>query len=68
MHGEEPQPAELIVDDWLRCRDYLRGIDLFNHGYYWEAHEVWEGLWHTAGHRGRSRTSSKDSSSWPQPA
>ncbi|WP_292396668.1 DUF309 domain-containing protein, partial [Mesorhizobium sp.] len=23
-------------------------IDLFNHGYYWEAHEAWEPLWHTA--------------------
>ena len=20
--------------------------DLFNNGYYWEAHEAWEGLWH----------------------
>lgn len=25
--------------------EYLYGIDLFNYGYYWEAHEVWEGLW-----------------------
>ncbi len=24
---------------------WLWGLDLFNHGYYWEAHEVWEGLW-----------------------
>ncbi|MDP2779944.1 DUF309 domain-containing protein [Devosia sp.] len=21
------------------------GIDLFNHGYYWEAHEAWEPIW-----------------------
>src|SRR5207248_11542283 len=28
------------------------GIDLFNHGYYWEAHEVWEGLWHACGRAG----------------
>jgi hypothetical protein len=21
------------------------GIDLFNYGYYWEAHEAWEDLW-----------------------
>ena len=26
---------------------FLLGVDLFNHGYYWEAHEVWEGLWRT---------------------
>ena len=25
--------------------DWLYGIDLFNHGYFWEAHEAWEGLW-----------------------
>jgi predicted metal-dependent hydrolase len=31
---------------------YLRGIDFFNHGYYWEAHEAWENLWHAAGRRG----------------
>lgn len=26
------------------AHDY--GVDLFHHGYYWEAHEVWETLWH----------------------
>jgi predicted metal-dependent hydrolase len=30
----------------------LRGIDLFNHGYYWEAHEEWEGLWQVCGKQG----------------
>lgn len=25
--------------------EYLRGLDLFNNGYYWEAHEEWEGVW-----------------------
>jgi predicted metal-dependent hydrolase len=29
-------------------------MDLFNHGYYWEAHEVWEGLWHACGRRGEA--------------
>jgi hypothetical protein len=33
--------------------DYLHGIDLFNHAYYWEAHEVWETLWR-ATERGRA--------------
>jgi hypothetical protein len=32
----------------------LYGLDLFNHGYYWEAHEAWEGLWHACGRRGRT--------------
>ncbi len=31
---------------------WLRGVDLFNHGYYWEAHEVWEGTWKACGKRG----------------
>ena len=24
-------------------------LDLFNHGYYWEAHEEWERLWRVSG-------------------
>lgn len=31
---------------------YLRGIDLFNHGFYWESHEAWEAVWISAGRRG----------------
>ena len=26
----------------------LWGMDLFNQGYYWEAHEAWEALWRAA--------------------
>lgn len=37
---------------WVDCRPYLHGIDLFNHGYYWESHEVWESVWNAAGRRG----------------
>jgi hypothetical protein len=47
---ELPPPLELTR--WQESRDYLHGIDLFNHGYYWEAHEVWEGLWRAAGRTG----------------
>jgi predicted metal-dependent hydrolase len=32
--------------------DFAYGVDLFNHGYYWEAHEAWERLWHAAGRSG----------------
>jgi hypothetical protein len=45
-------PPPLDPARWPDSRAYLRGIDLFNHGYYWEAHEAWEGLWHAAGRRG----------------
>ncbi len=31
---------------------FRRGVELFNAGYYWEAHEVWEGLWHAFGRTG----------------
>jgi len=31
---------------------YRFAIDLFNRGYYWEAHEAWEALWHAAGRSG----------------
>jgi predicted metal-dependent hydrolase len=27
-------------------------VDLFNAGYYWEAHEAWEGCWHAVGRSG----------------
>ena len=45
-------PPPLDPADWQASRAYLRGIDLFNHGYYWEAHEVWEGLWNACGRLG----------------
>jgi hypothetical protein len=47
-----PTPIPLHVEHWADNADYLFGIDLFNHGYYWEAHEVWEGLWHACGRAG----------------
>jgi hypothetical protein len=30
----------------------LYALDLFNAGFYWEAHEVWEGFWHAFGRKG----------------
>src|SRR5262249_44888285 len=51
-NAPRPRPAPPDPDDWAACRDYLYGVDLFNRGYYWEAHEVWEGLWHACGRRG----------------
>jgi predicted metal-dependent hydrolase len=28
----------------------LYGIDLYNYAYWWECHEIFEGLWNAAGH------------------
>ena len=51
--SREPEAAAAIVgDDWPRSAEYLRGVVLFNAGYYWEAHECWEALWHAHGRRG----------------
>src|SRR6516165_5519584 len=51
--GAKPErPAAPDPARWRECRAYLRGLDLFNHGYYWEAHEAWEGLWLAAGRAG----------------
>lgn len=38
---ELPLENHPLVED--RC--LLRGIDLFNHGFFYEAHEAWEHLW-----------------------
>ena len=42
---EAGTPTNLDLRDWESCNNYRRGIQLFNHGYYWEAHEAWEGIW-----------------------
>ncbi|MBW9052862.1 DUF309 domain-containing protein [Rhizobium mesosinicum] len=40
----EPEP----VLPTLNSDEFAWGADLFNHGYYWEAHEAWEGIWQVA--------------------
>jgi hypothetical protein len=46
-------PASLLSpEDYAASPLFRRGIQLFDAGYYWEAHEVWEILWHAAGRRG----------------
>ena len=46
----EPKPIPFSVDRWHTSEDYLYGIDLYNFAYWWECHEVFEGLWHAVGH------------------
>lgn len=36
--------ASLAADD-----EWRYAVDLFNGGWYWEAHEAWEGFWHALG-------------------
>jgi len=46
----EPRPAAFQPETWRQSEDYLYGIDLYNFAYWWECHEVFEGLWHAVGH------------------
>ena len=48
--GRRDGPIGPTVAEW--SARFRRGIELFDAGYYWEAHEVWEGLWHAEGRRG----------------
>ena len=47
----EPKPPAFPPEDWEKSEDYLYGIDLYNFAYWWECHEVFEGLWHAVGHQ-----------------
>ena len=38
----------LAAATWHEHEAYLWGVDLYNHGFPWEAHEVWEDLWRMA--------------------
>lgn len=42
----------LMAEDVAGSPLFRRGIELFDAGYYWEAHEAWEILWNAAGRRG----------------
>ena len=48
--------APIVGDDPSSSALFLRGVDLFNAGYYWEAHEAWEALWHAHGRVGATAT------------
>ena len=49
-YHEHPEPlATFDTAQWQNCQEYLYGIDLFNQGYWWEAHEALEALWVAAG-------------------
>ena len=48
--GEKKRHPYLPAESWRENEEYLFGVDLYNHGYLWEAHEAWENLWHPAKH------------------
>ena len=44
--ASEPAVPYFPPEMWRESEAYLFGCDLYNHGYWWEAHEAWEGMWH----------------------
>jgi uncharacterized protein len=44
-HSYGSEPTAVAAEASLGSDVFRWGIDLFNHGYYWEAHEAWETLW-----------------------
>lgn len=48
---ERPPPFEVAPMDgyrWWESPAYLYGCDLYNRGFWWEAHEAWEAVWQLA--------------------
>lgn len=43
-----PRPEPVDYDRLAEDDTFRHGVDLFNHGFPWEAHEVWEQLWSAA--------------------
>lgn len=57
-HSREREPfCDPPLDDsnWSRHTGFLFGLDLFNRGFFWEAHEVWEEAWHRVAPRSPAR-------------
>ena len=45
LYGQHTEPvASFSEQDWHDFEAYLDGIDLFNHRYWWEAHEALEAV------------------------
>ena len=49
-YGEKLSPPDsFTLENWQHCGDYLYCIDLFNYGFWWEAHERLKQLCFAAG-------------------
>jgi hypothetical protein len=47
---QDPAPRRRAVAALLAADSrWLHALDLFNQGFYWEAHEAWESFWHALG-------------------
>ena len=55
-HSYDPAPASSLIETSSDPEAFRWGVDLFNHGFYWEAHEAWEPLWRAANQGSADRT------------
>ena len=47
----EPKLTGFEARLWRDSPDYKFAVDLFNFGYWWESHELFEAFWHASGRR-----------------
>ena len=52
-HRFGPPFPDAQLDDVASDPTFRLGVSLFDQGFYWEAHEAWEFLWHAAGRKGQ---------------
>lgn len=48
----EVDAVHVPAERWFDDEAYRAGVDFFNRRYYWEAHEMWEAVWHGCDKRG----------------
>lgn len=46
VDGAAPVPPSWKAGPWWCDEAWLHGLELLEHRYYWECHEVLEGMWH----------------------
>ncbi len=51
MGKPDPAPVSLNETPWQKSESYLYAIDLFNAGFWWECHEILEGMWLVTGRK-----------------
>jgi uncharacterized protein len=44
----KPGAPHVPAERWAEHAEYLWGADLYNAGFFWEAHEAWEAAWRAA--------------------
>ncbi len=52
LKGHEIVCEPVTPSNYKSHEIYLYGVDLFNHGHFWDAHVYWEVLWNLAGRKG----------------